>query len=230
MNELKFKVGDIVKAVDNDKYAWTTKSNKWIGRVTRVDESSFCAKTLEMKNDRWVGYVFTGLAYEYFEKDDRMLHPVIEKHLIKGNKTIIKLSNGKVGIAECNPEDKFDEAIGAAIATLRAYGENVEDFAKEFTDCEHKEKPKTRKPFSVGQLVQIKDWGEMEREYGLDRSGYILCNPCFTKGMEPLCGEFAEIIDIEGTRIWLKLFNFDVDKDWCYSTDMIKPIKKGELK
>jgi hypothetical protein len=228
MKEFKFKVGDIVKAVNNDKYGWTNKRNKWVGRVTRVDESSFCAKTLEMENGRWIGYVFTGLAYEYFEKDDRMLHPVIEKHLIKGNKTIIKLSNGKVGISKCNPEDKFDEAIGAAIATLRAYGKNVEDSAKEFTDCEHKEKPKTRKPFRVGQLVQIKDWGEMEREYGLDRRGDILCNPYFTKGMKPLCGEFAEITNILGASVRLRFFNFDGDTDWYYSTDMIKPIKKKE--
>ena len=133
-----------------------------------------------------------------------------------------------MGIATRGHDDKFDAAIGAAIATLRAYGKNVEDFAKEFTACEHKENPKNREPFSVGQLVQIKDWGEMEREYGLDRSGDILCNPCFCRAMKPLCGEFAEITDIVGDRIWLKFFNFDGDTDWCYSTDMIKTIDKKE--
>lgn len=141
MKELKFKVGDIVKAVDNEKYTWTTKSNKWIGRVTRVDEFSFCAKTLEMKEDLWIGCEFTRLAYECFEKDDRMLHPVIVKHLIRGNKTIVKLSNGKVGIAQCNPEDKFDASLGAAIATLRAYGKTVADLTvREYKEVHRKAK------------------------------------------------------------------------------------------
>lgn len=101
------------------------------------------------------------------------------------------------------------------------------DFELE-TEEKAKEESKTRKPFRVGQLVQIKDWCEMEREYGLDRSGDILCNPCFVMEMKPLCGEFAEITDILGASVRLKFFNFDGDTDWCYSTDMIKPIKEKE--
>lgn len=225
MKKCKFKVGDIVKATTDGKYVITCRSNDWVGKVTKVGEYSFEARTIRSKTGH-KNFPFYSLDYRNFEKveDDSV---VIKEHLIRGNKTIVKLSNGKVGIAECNPEDKFDSAIGASIATLRAYGKNVQDFAKEFTACEHKGKTKNIEPFRLGQLVQIKDWGEMEREYGLDRSGDILCTG-FVKGMKPLCGKFAEITDIDGVRVWLKFFNFDGDTEWGYSTDMIKPIKEKE--
>lgn len=227
MKELKFKVGDIVKATSVNIYRFTNIKNDWMGKVTKVYESGFEAKTIQSKKKQCEGKIYRFLDYSFFEKAYTV--PVtITEHLISGNKTIIKLSNGNVGISKCDPADKFDEVVGAVIATLRAYGKNVEDFAKEFTDCEQKEKPKNRELFRVGQLVQIKDWDEMEREYGSDRSGDILCNPCFARSMKPLCGEFAEITDIFGASVKLKFFNFDGDTDWCYSTDMIKPIKEKE--
>ena len=48
--------------------------------------------------------------------------PIVVMHLIRGNKTIVKLSNGKVGVAKCSPEDEFDVYEGLRIATARAYG------------------------------------------------------------------------------------------------------------
>ena len=230
MKKCKFKVGDKVKAIDYTEYVITNAQNGWEGIVTKVYGEEFSARTTKCSNKNIIpGKVFRWLEPKFFEKikiDDEPA--VIVEHLIRGDKTIIKLSNGKVGIATRNHDYEFDEAIGAAIATLRAYGKNVEDFAKEFTACEHKENPKNRELFRVGQLVQIKGWGEMEREYGLDSSGDILCNPCFTRAMKPLCGMFAEITDILNNSVRLKFFNFDGDTDCCYSTDMIKPIDKKE--
>lgn len=51
--------------------------------------------------------------------------PVIVEHLIRGNKTIVKLSNGKVGVARCNPEDVFDVFEGLRQAAARAYGKTL---------------------------------------------------------------------------------------------------------
>lgn len=38
------------------------------------------------------------------------------------SKTVIKLSDGRVGVAFCSPEDTFDEYEGVRLATARAYG------------------------------------------------------------------------------------------------------------
>lgn len=57
--------------------------------------------------------------------------PTITEHLVRGNKTIVKLSNGKVGIAQCSPEDKFDVYEGLRVATARAYGREVDEPKKE---------------------------------------------------------------------------------------------------
>lgn len=53
--------------------------------------------------------------------------PTIVEHLIRGNKTIVKLSNGKVGVARCHPDDEFDIYEGLRVATARAYGKPVEE-------------------------------------------------------------------------------------------------------
>lgn len=52
--------------------------------------------------------------------------PTITEYLIRDNKVIIKLSNGKVGIAKCSPEDEFDICKGTWLALARAYGTNEE--------------------------------------------------------------------------------------------------------
>ena len=65
-------------------------------------------------------YSYDVIAEKVFE------YPTIVMHLIRGNKTIVKLSNGKVGIAKCSPEDQFDVYEGLRIATARAYGKEQE--------------------------------------------------------------------------------------------------------
>lgn len=73
--------------------------------------------------------------------------PTITEHLIRGNKTIVRLSNGKVGIAQCSPEDTFDVYEGLRVATARAYGKKIEE--------PKKEEPK----FKVWDRVKYKFYG-----------------------------------------------------------------------
>lgn len=54
--------------------------------------------------------------------DETISQPTIVMHLIRDNKTIVKLSNGKVGVAKCSPKDEFDVYEGLRIAAERAYG------------------------------------------------------------------------------------------------------------
>ena len=52
-------------------------------------------------------------------------YPTITEHIIRGKKTIVKLSNGKVGTARCHPDDEFDIYEGLRIATARAFGKEA---------------------------------------------------------------------------------------------------------
>ncbi len=148
---------------------------------------------------------------------------IITDHVIDGKKTIVKLSNGNVGIAKCSPDDEFDEYEGLRIATARAYG--IEPFPK----ADEKKNPKNE-PFKVGERVQFKTWSEMEKEFGVDFIGSINCEYSFTRTMRCLCGTYATIEIIDGTRVYLKDFSSKGRELCIFSTDMIKHIdrtKKG---
>ena len=67
----------------------------------------------------------------------------------RNNKTIIKLPNGKMGVAKCDPKDEFSEGIGVLFATARAYGLDLNEVAKL---CEKKE---PRKIAEVGDYVKV---------------------------------------------------------------------------
>ena len=41
--------------------------------------------------------------------------------------------------------------------------------------------------------VRIKDWAELEKEFGLDNQGDIDCYCVFTKGMREYCGKVIEV-------------------------------------
>lgn len=75
--------------------------------------------------DKDVIYIGGNMDYRYSHDviaEKVFEHPVIVMHLIRDNKTIVKLSNGKVGVAKCSPEDEFDVYEGLRIAAERAYG------------------------------------------------------------------------------------------------------------
>ena len=80
--------------------------------------------------------------------------------------------------------------------------------------------------FKVGQLVQIKSWDEMAKEFGTDYYGDINCCCMFPRSMQDLCGKYAEIKKLDGKYAKLHVFNYDETRFWQYSTDMIKPIKE----
>lgn len=74
--------------------------------------------------------------------------------------------------------------------------------------------------FNVGDVVQIRDWQEMEEEYGLNLEGEIDCKNTFTDAMEEYCGKVFTIKNISSDG--------DVDFEgeyipYYFSTDMIKP-------
>lgn len=148
----------------------------------------------------------------------------IVDHRIEGNVITVTLDDGRKGIAKCSPADKFNLAFGTALAVARAYGDK-ETEAKLIAEPSEpvKEEPK----FKVGELVRIRQWDDMEKEFGLDADGDIKTCVSFVTSMKHLCGKYAEIVSLDenDAEVKLKFFNCcGLDTSWGYSTDMIEKV------
>lgn len=220
----KFKVGDIIKANEksNGAYGITNQENGWTGKVTKVKRGKrFEAETITPYRKKGITF---GEDYpledDYFDLvDDNQ----IQKHIVNKNVVVIKLGDGRKGVAKCNPSDKFNLAFGTALAVARAYGDK-ETEAKLLAEPakEVKEEPK----FKVGELVKIRQWDDMAKEFGTNDIGDILCENGFIKEMYPVCGLYAEIVSLDkDCRVGLKFFNREgVYTNYTYSADMIEKV------
>lgn len=54
--------------------------------------------------------------------------------------------------------------------------------------------------FQVGDIVRIREWDDMEDEFGVDFSGAIKCNGVFTPSMRYLCGLELQIASIDNVK------------------------------
>lgn len=80
---------------------------------------------------------------------------------------------------------------------------------------------KTNRGFKPGDLVEIKSWDEMEKEFGLTTNGDIDCRFGFNEDMEKYCGLKTTIEHItDDGVVYLKC---DI-KSWWLSTDMLKHV------
>ena len=215
----KFKVGDIIKAnkESNDKYLVTNQKNGWTGKILSIENGLIYAETITPTCDR-------GETYHLLEKFfDLVEDSQIATHIVNKNTVIVKLDDGKKGVAKCNPSDKFNLAFGTALAVARAYGDK-ETEAKLLSEPIEavKEKPK----FKVGELVRIRQWDDMVKEFGTSSTGSVNCRCLCTNGMKHLCGKYAEIKDLRVDGIvLLRFFNCDDSvENWNYSTDMIEKV------
>ena len=217
----KFKVGDIIKAnkESNKEYRVTNQKRNWTGKVTSEEENGLIyVKTLTP--EEYKGDMYT--------VDERYFDLVEDKqnitHIVNKNAVIVKLDDGRKGVAKCSPDDKFNLALGTALAVARAYGDK-ETEAKLLAEPS---KPVKEKPtFKVGELVRIRQWDDMVKEFGTRSTGSVNCKCLFTVAMKPLCGKYAEIKDfrVDGI-VFLRFFNCEKeDKCWSYSTDMIEKVE-----
>ena len=215
----KFKIGDIVRAnkESNERYGVTTQKNGWTGKVTSVKKNGdISVKTLTP--EEYKGRVFE-VDERYF---DLMDGNQIQKHIVNKNTAVVILQDGRKGVAKCNPADKFSPAFGTALAVARAYGDK-ETEAKLL--AEPSEPVKEKPTFKVGELVRIRQWDDMLKEFGTIGRGLVPCTFYFTVDMKPLCGKYAEITRLDGSLVELKFFNCEKEgKRWSYSTDMIEKV------
>ena len=77
-----------------------------------------------------------------------------------------------------------------------------------------------QREFNVGDVVVIRDWDDMEAEYGLDKTNDIPCRFTFTTDMKYLCGTEHVIRRIDDNK---KLFfEDDMARGWSISFDMLR--------
>lgn len=153
MTEKEFKelkVGDKVRIISMPiQYCayGLSSMDKWCGKVMTVNRvypnggSVFSESYIEMREDNGDYFWFPEMIAE------KVTDATIVMHLIKDGKTVIKLSDGRVGVAFCSPEDTFDEYEGVRLATARAYGK--EPPAKKSKVKEVKRRAK------VGEYIKI---------------------------------------------------------------------------
>lgn len=216
----KFKVGDIIKAnkESNSYYCYTNQERNWTGKVLSIENGLIYAETITPTCDRGETY---HLLEKYFDLvgDEQNTTRIVNK-----NTVIVKFGDGRKGVAKCSPDDKFNIAFGTALAVARAYGDK-ETEAKLLAEPSEpvKEEPK----FTVGELVRIRQWDDMEDEFGTKSTGWVNCKFHFTVDMKPLCGKYAEIKELrEDDIVFLRFFNCDgLSTDWSYSTDMIEKVE-----
>ena len=217
---VKFKVGDIIKAnkESNGFYFCTNQESNWTGKVLSIENGLIYAETITPTCGKGEKYHVLEKYFELVEDKQNITH------IINKNAVIVKLGDGREGVAKCSPADKFNLAFGTALAVARAYGDK-ETEAKLLAEPSEpvKEKPK----FKVGELVRIRQWDDMVKEFGTRATGSVNCRCLFTESMKPLCGKYAEIKDLRVDGIvFLRFFNCDdLSTCWSYSTDMIEKVE-----
>lgn len=74
----------------------------------------------------------------------------------------------------------------------------------------------------VGDKLRVREWEDMEREFGIDRDGDIKCTPFFIKEMCKFCGKVVTVENVVYDEYDEKLkIGIDEDNgDYIWSVDM----------
>lgn len=77
--------------------------------------------------------------------------------------------------------------------------------------------------FRVGDLVRIREWDDMAKEYGVDDNGDIKVYLGFPASEKALCGKVAQIVEI-GTSIHLKFLDSTKVPFVFVTSKMLEPL------
>lgn len=164
----KLKVGDKVKIVDVKTGAgWNGygKMDRWLGKIMTVrDIDPYGVVRMREDADENEGGWYWGSSMIDCKVDEPA---TIEMHIVRGNKTVVRLSNGKVGIARCNPQDSFDVYEGLRIAAARAYGK--EPFADREDTSECAKVRRVKRSAEAGEYVEIVKPDKFSTQAGLKK-------------------------------------------------------------
>lgn len=78
--------------------------------------------------------------------------------------------------------------------------------------------------FRVGQRVRIREWDEMEQEFGLTDNGISLAPCVFTTVMRPLCGKIFTVSGHRYGRNGATIYSFVEPTSYSISEEMLKPV------
>lgn len=82
----------------------------------------------------------------------------------------------------------------------------------------------------VGKTYRIRQWDDMEKEFGLSETGSIKCNPIrFVKEMKRLCGKKCVVRQKVEERVYIDIEDSAESNLWNYTADMIEPIEKNKM-
>lgn len=86
-----------------------------------------------------------------------------------------------------------------------------------------------RREFRIGDIVLIRQWDDMAREFGFNSYGSIDCNFSFTLSMKKLCGKIVKICWVDNYQIGLEDCNGSPILEYYFSFDMIEHISTKDL-
>lgn len=171
----KLKDGDKVKIVDEKTgTGWNThgKMDKWLGKIMTIRAMAGPGIAL-MREDAAENN--GGWYWNSHMIDRKVDEPAtIKMHIIRGNKTVVRLSNGKVGVAKCNPQDTFDVYEGLRIAAARAYGKEPFADRKDIAECAEDtagcaKVRRVKRLAEAGEYVEIVKPDDISRKAGLKK-------------------------------------------------------------
>ena len=219
MAKCKFKVGDKVKPTKDNGYCITGQDMELgvvthVGRCGALGKEDMKVKVLKHKIKAFKDIVLPAES-RFFEK---IGNETIVIYRDDNEVTALDKSTGKKAIARCNPADEFDFHIGAKLAFNRLMGEpeeNQQDKLK-IVKCDR---------YEVGDKVLIRDWDDMEKEFGLFSDGYIRCVPCFTTSMKKFCNKIITVCKVDKDGDY-----YTAGERWAFSRCMIagKVVEESE--
>lgn len=82
----------------------------------------------------------------------------------------------------------------------------------------------------VGKTYRIRQWDDMENEFGLTAMGNIDCPPyCFVVEMNHLCGKRCLVKDKAEGKIYIDIEGCPKSSEWNYTANMIEHIEENKM-
>lgn len=84
-----------------------------------------------------------------------------------------------------------------------------------------------KREFKIGDKVRIRQWDDMEQEFGLNEVGSINCDYDFCRDMEYLCGIEALVLGITEEGFVDLYVDSSIELDeWTITTDMLELVEE----